>query len=196
MKVQTCLAGILLLVTVGLTGCLGMGEGDEELDPTVNSTEADPGSPTTTPAAPPANETPPESDAPEPRLETTWFNGSVQSAVIGEMYVCPPPPTACDNTVSYPVEQDALSLVVELAWNSSEPLDLLVVNASDQVVDRATDATSPVRIEITGAALLDETGGWQASAWSHTPAEAVDFTLVATVVYDAQPDGEVGRLVH
>lgn len=194
MKVQTCLAGILLLVTAGFTGCLGMGDGDEELDATVNRTDDAPGSPNTTPEAPTANETPPEPDAPEPRLETTWFNGSVQSAVIGDMYVCPPPPTACDNTVSYPIEQDALSLVVELAWNSSEPLDVLVVNASDQVVDRVTDATSPVRIEITDAAALQDTGEWQASAWSHTPAEAVDFTLAATVVYDAQPEDAVGRL--
>lgn len=177
----------LLLVTVGLAGCIGSdGADDPGIDPAACdgceddelNTTADPG------------------QDPAVLLVTGSTNASITGAGSGTgmTYVCSP--QDCENTHTVDLSPNATGLVIEAAWEASTSMYLAIEVPREHCTQDASglflecpdpepvNGQSPLRLEITDPETLGYTGGWTVRIWVDSPTpQSVQPTLWSTAAY-------------
>lgn len=173
----------LALLTVGLAGCMGGGNGDDAgstASPSSTNTTFDDTNDTT------------ETDVAEdtgPEVNVSWYNGSVQGAstpLLGPYcYPCG------DHVWEVQIPNGTAAIIAEAFWNASnelqfdldvppEPCEVSFPTDNDCQPDQKT-GSSPLEYRITREMML-HAGNWSVEIWpQNNPAEPVEFTVVVSV---------------
>ena len=185
---RALLAALVGLATA-LAGCLG------EAEPPAEPPPGDPGTGTTPPP-----EEPLDPAAHEPLVER--FQGSVAGVLA-------PPPVGLylraggdGNRFDFDLPMGAVAVVVEVAWDGSDALDLLLdppeeaCTSNDPAgltgecpeVPRDQDGQSVARVVLSDPVLLNLTGTWSFGVWARQSAQPVSFEAAVSVFFALPPE--------
>lgn len=186
----------LIVLTAGLTGCLG-GSDDAGSQTTTASTEDPSVGQSSTKEANETNET--EAAAEDgPDLNVTVINGTLtQSGTpAGELGYCNGVTATCDADFDFQVTNATTAVVAELVWESSANLRIeldvptqycqqgpageIVYNCPDGA---QTSGGSPLRLDMTRSNQLERTGTWDGDLIvDDRGPSTVEYTLYLTIV--------------